>query len=51
MDTYVVYESYADGGFLEIDRMSDLQAAQALTPKGGRVEQLTETGSVVVFQN
>ena len=49
MENYIVYLPNGFGCFLASDPVADLNAAKEATPSGGHVEQITSTGSVVVF--
>ena len=49
--TFIVFTPISQGSFSTSDPYLDLDSARAETPPGGHVEQLTETGSVIVFRN
>ena len=49
MTTYIVYLSLGEGSYAQSLITSDLAAAIAACPSGGRVEQQTATGAQVVY--
>ena len=47
--TCIVYAPNGDGCFLEIGTFTDLPSAIAACPQGGKIEQITEAGSITIY--